>query len=540
MAIAKANQPWAYNGNAKIKRAGYPSRLTPGRREEMIKCMNDPIYFCRNYINIRDVDKGSVKFDMYDFQEDIVNMVNDNRFTIITCARQVGKTTVIMAYIAWYAIFHAKKNVAILANKGKTAYGIMRKFKEIWENIPLWMQQGVEEWNKSTCTLENGTIVYTTATSGDAVRGDSISLCMIDEAAFVKEELWQDFWDSTLPTISSGKSTKLVLISTPNGVNHYEKIYTDAHTINPKTGSSVNGFVPMDVPWYKVPGRDEQWKQEQIAKTSVSRFMQEFELSFLGSDDTLISIDALAKLDSEEPQAVKYKGFFKQYEMPHFSKKYVACVDVSHGVGLDYSVITILDVSREDKYKVVAIYRDNKTTHTVLANLVNAVCSMYNQATVIIENNDMGSLVAYQLNEMNYPNMYNADSFEDQGGKDRLGVRTTTTTKRIGCNNLKNLIENQKLDIPDEDTIREFSNFAKTKKGTSYEAKYGNDDLVMTLVMFAWAVKQNNFIEFTGLDMIDEVDNLTKEEMAAEFEQPVDIYVPDAGGYNAFAGTLGL
>lgn len=525
--VSKSTVPWAYNGNSKIKKAGYPSRLTPERKEEIAKCSEDIIYFMRNYMKIRHVDKGIIPFDMYDFQEDIISLIEKERFTLITCARQVGKTTIVMAYICWYALFHGNKNIAILANKGKTAYGIMRKFKEIWSNLPLWMQIGVNEWNKSTCELENGTIIYTAATSEDAVRGDSISLCMIDEVAFVKPTLWQEFWDSTLPTISSGKETKLVLISTPKGMNHYEELYRKAHNIDPKTGKSENGFVTMDVPWYMVPGRDEEWKQEQIAKTSASRFLQEHELSFLGSENTLISIEYLSKLSVRRPTRLMMKDKFRIFEEPEEDRKYFASLDVSEGVGLDYSVLSIIDVTEKENHRVVAVFSDNTVPHTLLPKIIMRCCSYFNNPMLLVENNSLGTLTAFQLSEANYPNLYTPDTFEDQGGKMRIGVRTTTTTKKVGCNNLKNVIEHERLDIPDETTIRELTNFEKTKKGTSYEAKFGHDDHVMSLVNYAWAMKQDNMIEWLSYDLIEETDKESQEEILGDLEDEVYGFVGD-------------
>ncbi len=524
--------PWAYNGNVKVKKAGYPMRLDEHRKEEIKKCKEDLVYFIRNYVHIRSIDHGMMKFDMHPFQEELVNVIDQNKYTLITCARQVGKTTVMMAYMAWYGIFHSRKNVAILANKGKTAFGIMHKFKEIYSGIPLWMQQGVVEWNKSSIEFENGTIVYTAATSGDAVRGDSISLCMIDEAAFVKENLWQEFWDSTLPTISSAKSSKLVLISTPNGMNHYEELYRKANILNAE-GKPSNGFASFDVPWYEVPGRDEKWKQEQISKTSVSRFMQEHELSFLGSEDTLISVETLSKITRRDPIETKWEEKYRCYKKPEDGTQYVVTVDVSHGVGLDSSVVSVFDVSNPEKFEHVAVYQDNTLTHTQLPDIIYFICLHYNNALLVIENNEIGQLVAYQMvYELEYDNLYTPDSYDDAGGVLNLGVRTTKTTKRIGCNNLKSLLEKSKLDVYDEALCRELSNFAKTKTGNSYAAKYGHDDIVMTLVIFSWLTKQKNFTEEIGFDLISTIDGEVKMEHLDEMEidlptgvSPADIFV---------------
>lgn len=505
-----------YLGSNKLKRAGIKHRLNQQKIDELIKCAQDPIYFCENYIKIRTVDHGRQPFKLYEFQKDMIRMIHEDRFLLINCARQIGKSTVILAYACWAVIFNNDYEIAVLANKGKTSSALLRKFRAMYEDIPMWMQQGATDANKSTMEFENRSMIYCTATSSDSIRGDAVNLVLIDEAAFVKEELWDDFWKSTVPTISSGQTSKLVLISTPNGMNHWYDLVQRA-----KEGK---GFRLYQVYWHQVPWKDEKWKQEEIERTDVNQFMQEHELEFLGTTGSLISANHIKQMQMKKPVRELWQSALKIYEEPHPNKKYCAIVDTAHGVGLDYSVVSVIDISTT-KYKHVAIYRSNQISHTGFPDLIYQIVNLYNSAYLIIENNDLGLYVAEKLNDdLDYEYMYNPDLISDQGGNYKPGIRTTVTKKRIGCNNLKSLIENDKFETYDFPTIREFSNFQKNKKGTSYEANHGHDDIMMTLVLFSWAVKQNNFIEMTGIDLINEIDknNLeTIEEIDDWYSEPL-------------------
>ena len=478
--------------------------------------MNDPIYFCENFVKIRMLGRGRNLFKMYDYQKEMMTLIHEDRFAIINCARQIGKSTVLLAYACWAIIFNEDYEIAVLANKGKTSSSLLRKFRAMYEDLPMWMQQGATDANKSTMEFENRSMIYCVATSADSIRGDSADLVMIDEAAFIKDEVWDDFYKSTVPTISSGTASKLILISTPNGMNHWYDLVMKAR--------DGKGYKIFEVYWHAVPGRDDKWKSEEIARTDINQFMQEHELEFLGTSGSLIAPEYIKSMDVREPSRIMWQGDLKIYQEPHEERKYVAIVDSAHGVGLDYSVVSVIDITM-NKFHQVALYRSNTISHTGFPDIIDNIGSLYNSATIIIENNEVGIYVSEQLNnDLDYPNMYNPDLISEQGGNYKPGVRTTQTTKRIGCNNLKSLIENGKLEIYDFQTVREFSNFNRSKNKKSYEAASGNDDIVMTLVMFAWAVKQNNFIELTGIDLIGEIDknNLgLREEIDDFFSAPI-------------------
>lgn len=494
-----ARNSFGYLGSNKLKRAGVKLNLTSDQKKELIKCSNDPIYFCENYVKIRTVDHGRQPFKMYDFQKEMVTMIHEERFSLINCARQIGKSTVLLAYACWGVIFNDDYEIAVLANKGRTSTALLRKFRAMYEDLPPWMQQGATDANKSTMEFENRSMIYCVATSSDSIRGDAVNLVLIDEAAFVKGELWDDFWKSTVPTISSGRTSKLVLISTPNGMNHWYDL-----VIKAKNGK---GFKIYEVYWWSVPWKDEKWKQDEIDRTDPNQFMQEHELEFLGTKDSLIGAQHIKAMEVLQPSRELWEGAFKIYEEPREEGIYIAIVDSAHGVGLDYSVVTIVRVTNNNKFRQVALYRSNSISHTMFPDVIFQILNLYNKPYVIVENNDLGLYVAESLShDLDYPNLYNPDLISDQGGNYKLGVRTTKLVKRVGCNNLKSLIENNKLEIVNFDTIREFSNFKRTKTGNSYEASHGHDDIVMTLVLLAWATKQINFIELVGLDIISDVD----------------------------------
>lgn len=491
--------PETYLGNPNLKKSGIPLEFTKEQIEEYIKCSKDPVYFARNYVKIVNVDKGLMPFEMYDFQEDMVRTFNSNRFSICKLPRQTGKSTTTTAYILWVILFTDQQNIAILANKGSLARDLLGKIQLAYEYLPKWLQQGVIVWNKGNIELENGSKVVAAATSSSAIRGGSYNLIFLDEFAFVGNNMAEDFFSSVYPTISSGQTTKVIIVSTPNGMNHFYKMWTDA-------SEGESKYIPIEVHWSSVPGRDEKWKQETIANTSEEQFRQEFECEFLGSANTLIHPTKIRTLAFKRPSRTWNGVDF--YIEPIENHTYVCVVDVARGVGLDYSAFTVFDVT-EVPYKLVAKFRDKEISPLLYPNYINQVAKMYNEAYILVEVNDIGAQVADILhNDLEYENLI-ATSVKGRAGQQvsggfstgtQFGVRTTKQVKRIGTSNLKDLIENDKLIIEDFDVITELASFIG--KGTSYEAEEGaHDDLVMTCVLFAWLVRQTYFRDITDVDI---------------------------------------
>jgi hypothetical protein len=500
-----------YLGNANLKGKGQKFNWTKKRLKEYMKCSEDPIYFAEEYIKIVHVDHGLIPIKMYDYQKEITNLITDNRRVTVVTSRQAGKTTVAAAVILHYVLFNEHKLVALLANKGDSAREILDRIKIAYEALPKWLQQGVIEWNKGSVEFENGSKIVAAATSSSAIRGKSVSFLYIDETAFV--ENWDEFFSAVMPTISSGKTTKILLTSTPNGLNHFYKTCNGA-----KEGT--NGYKYVEVPWEKVPGRDDEWKQETLAAMDfdTQKFSQEYACQFLGSSNTLIDGGKLKTLVSLTP--IKEGQGISMYVEPEKGHTYACVVDVSRGKGLDYSAFQIIDVS-EMPYKQVCVFRDNFITPVEYAEIIYRTATLYNESTCLIEINDIGEQVSELLHyEFEYENILFTESAGRAGrrisggfskGVDK-GIRTTKTVKSIGCSILKLLIEQEQLVINDHNTIEELSRFSR--KGSSYEAESGShDDLVMCLVLFAWLSNQTYFKDITDIQTLSKLRERSEEEL---------------------------
>jgi len=489
-----------YLGNPNLKKANVQQQWTKKQVEEFSLCMQDPIYFIKNYIKIVSLDEGLVPFDLYDFQKEMVGTFHSNRFTICKLPRQSGKSTTIISYLLHYVLFNDSVNVAILANKAATARDLLGRLQLAYEHLPKWLQQGVMSWNKGSLELENGSKILASSTSASAVRGGSYNIIFLDEFAYVPSNVAEQFFSSVYPTISSGKTTKVMIVSTPHGMNMFYKLWLDAE-------EGRNEYVPIEVHWSEVPGRDEEWKKQTIMNTSEQQFQTEFECEFLGSINTLISAKKLKTLAYRTPK--QSNAGLDIHIPPQESNVYVITADVSRGTKNDYSAFIVVDVTQMP-YRVVAKYRDNEIKPLLFPAKIYEVARAYNQAFVLIEVNDIGEQVANTMQfDLEYDNLIMASMRGRSGqvlgggfsgGKAQLGVRTTKAVKKIGCSNLKQLIEDDKLLVEDLEIIKELSTFIV--KGSSHEADDGcNDDLVACLFIFAWTVDQQYFKELTDMDV---------------------------------------
>lgn len=516
-----------YLGNSNLKASGVEVPFTEEQVKEYMKCAKDPIYFIKKYIKIVSLDEGLVPFGLYEYQEDIVNTVHNNRFVIAKLPRQSGKSTTMISYILHYVLFNQSMNVAVLANKQATAREILHRLKLAYEYLPLWLQQGIVEWNKGSIQLENGSKILASSTSASAVRGGSFNMIFLDEFAHVPNNIAEEFFSSVYPTITSGQTTKVLMVSTPNGLNMFYYYWKGATKKIGEAGK--NEYAPVEVHWTQVPKfpggplRDEEWKQQQINNTSEQQFQTEFECDFIGSTNTLISSSKLHTLAWNSPQ-IKNNDGLDIYEGAKEDHIYVACVDTSRGQGKDYSAFTVIDIT-ETPYKLVAKFRNNLISPMVLPTVVKSVAEKYNQAFALIEINDIGAQVADVLHEdLEYENIL-FTSYRGRAGQTisggfggsqtQRGVRTTTPVKKLGCSVLKSLVENDKLIIEDSDVIGELYTFVA--KGQSYEADDGHtDDLAMCLVLFGWLTRQDYFKNLTDTDVrldvySDEIDRIEEE-----------------------------
>jgi hypothetical protein len=506
-----------YLGNPNLKKANVAQNWTKEELVEYQKCMDSPQYFIENYVKIVSLDEGLVPFKMYDFQKEMVGTFHSNRFTICKLPRQSGKSTVMVSYLLHYALFNPSVNIAILANKAATARDLLSRLQLAYEHLPKWLQQGVMSWNKGSLELENGSKILASSTSASAVRGGSYNIIFLDEFAYVPANVAEQFFSSVYPTISSGKTTKVMIVSTPHGMNMFYKLWVDAE-------EGRNTYIPIEVHWSEVPGRDEKWKEETIRNTSQAQFNTEFLCEFLGSIDTLIAPYKLKQLTYRTPK--QSNAGLDIHVAPQEGRTYVLVADVSRGTKNDYSAFVVVDVS-EIPYKVVAKFRDNELKPLIFPSKIYDIARAYNQAYVLIEVNDIGEQVANAMQfDLEYDNLIMASmrgragqviGAGFSGGRAQLGVRTTKAVKKIGCSNLKQLVEDNKLILEDYDIINELSTFIV--KGSSFEADDGcNDDLVACLFIFAWLTDQTYFKELTNNDirrvMMNEQQDMLEQDMA--------------------------
>ena len=489
-----------YLGNPLLKKANTKIEFTEEQVLEWIKCSEDPAYFAKNYIKIVTLDRGLSDFDMYPFQEKMIKTFHNSRFTICKLPRQSGKSTIVVSYLLHYAIFNDNTNIAILANKASTARDLLDRLQTGYENLPKWLQQGVISWNKGSMELENKSKITAASTSASSIRGGTYNIIFLDEFAFVPNTVADNFFSSVYPVITSGKSSKVIVVSTPYGMNHF-------YRFGMMLKLRKNEYVPIEVHWTDVPGRDEEFKRSTIANTSESQWRQEFECLFLGSSDTLISGPVLNRLTFHTPKISS--ASLDVYEDPQEDHTYVITVDVARGVEKDYSAFIVIDVS-QFPHKVVSKYRNNQIRPILFPQIIKEVAVSYNKAYILCEVNDVGDQVAAGLHyDLEYSNIL-MSSMRGRAGqilgqgfsgkKVQLGVKMSKTTKKVGCLNLKTLIEDNKVIFNDFEIINELTTFIQ--KGNSFEAEDGrNDDLVMCLVMYSWLILQDYFKELTDQDI---------------------------------------
>ena len=506
-----------YLGNPNLKKANVAQEFSEEQILEFMKCAQDPVYFAKTYMKLVSLDEGLVQFSPYDFQEKLIKNFHENRFNICKMPRQTGKSTTSVSYLLHYIVFNDSVNVGILANKAATARDLLGRLQTAYENLPRWMQQGIISWNKGSLELENGSKILAASTSASAVRGMSFNILFLDEFAFVPNHIAEAFFSSVYPTITSGKTTKVIMVSTPHGMNHFYRYWHDAER-------GKNEYVPTDVHWSQVPGRDDAWKKQTIANTSEQQFKIEFECEFLGSVDTLINPSKLRTLVYDHPMT--RSAGLDIYENPVKGHDYLMTVDVARGVAEDYSAFVLIDIT-EFPHKIVGKYRNNEIKPILFPNVIWEVAKKYNNSFILCEVNDIGDQVASIIHyDLEYENLLMA-SMRGRAGqvigqgfsgkKTQMGVKMSKTVKKVGSLNLKALIEADKIVFKDYEIISELTTFIQ--KHNSFEAEEGcNDDLAMCLVIYAWLVQNDYFKELTDQDvrkrLYDEQKNQIEQDMA--------------------------
>lgn len=497
----------SYHGNPNLKPIGYQQDFTSHEIGEILRCQTDPIYFIETYCHIVTLDHGLQLFSLYDFQKKKIDIILNNRKVVVMEPRQQGKTIVAAACILWYTLFQDSKTVAILANKGSASREVLDRYQIMYEHLPMWLQQGVRTWNKGDVELENGSKVFTAATTASGIRGKSVNWLYIDEAAIIPNNVADQFFASVYPTISSGTTTKILLTSTPLGYNHFWKFWNEAEKTETPGTAGANGFVSHFIPYWEHPNRDEAWADEQRRTLGELRFNQEVMCAFLGSSNTLVNARTLGNMSSIDPIYKSPDMTLDIYEYPEKGKQYVITVDVARGVGADYSTFSIFEVTQVP-YKIVAKYRDNHISPLLYPNVIYKMATDYNNAFILVETNDIGGqIVDILYSELEYENVLSTVSENNKvfispgfAKSTSLGVRTTKTVKRLGCFSLKSLLEEQKLLVFDAETISELSTFIEKNGNFSADEGY-NDDLVMNLVLFAWLTNNQYFKDITDINI---------------------------------------
>ena len=522
-----------YRDNILLKRVGVSYNFEKWQLDELHKCSEDPIYFIRTYVKIISLDEGIIYFNMHDYQEEMVNAFHNNRFSIVRIGRQSGKTTTSVAYLLWLSLFTENYSIAITANKKSLAVDILSRYQLAYENLPMWLQQGIVVWNKGSVELENGSKLLAASTAASSIRGGSFNLVMMDEFAHVHNNLAEEFFTSTYPVISSGTKTKIIIVSTPRGMNLYYKMWMDA--INGKSD-----YFPVDIHWSRVPGRDEAWKEKTIRNTSARQFAQEFSCEFMGSSNTLIDGAKLQLMFAKEPLDLEDTDVYGMEIFEHPIKEYyddetqkmvdkdhiyVLCADVSEGKNLDYTTFSIFDCSTIP-YRQVAIYRNNSISPMLFPDVLKLSAQYFNDAYVLIEINNNPQVADTLYQDLEYENVFKiwsgnkrAQTLSESGKATQNGLNMSPLVKRTGCSALKTIIETNKLEVCSSETIYELTRFIANNN--SFAAEEGaHDDLAMTLVMFAWLTTQKLFIELSSTDIrrrLQIENNYAKEE---DYELP--------------------
>lgn len=546
--MPKQPDPIGYNGNPNLPLPTETITLTATELAEYAKCLNDPIYFIATYVKITHVDDGIVKFHPWKFQEDIINSLESNRFVIAKLPRQSGKSTVIICgYFLWYILFHTDVSVALLANQEDTAIMLLDRLKQSYELLPRFLKQGIEKWDQKLIKLGNKARVRAAATSASAIRGDTFNIVFLDEFAFVPANIAIDFMASVFPVISSGKTTKLFIVSTPNGFNLFYKLFTDA--TQGKNSYKALQYTWRDVFYARNPLATEaealQWRDETIKNmaNNEQQFAQEFECDFLGSANTLVAPWKLARIDYRLP--LELRGPLRVYEKPIYLTEegpahvYVCTVDVAQGQQIDSSVVQVIDIT-ESPFRQVAVYQDSSIKPAQLAPVVVQIARWYGDAFIFFEINGEALATALIVQEdLAYENMIYVYMHKKKGQQlsagyhpsARLGLKSTEATKRIGCSGLKTLMENDQLIINDYETKQQFGTFVGklNKRGlaTIYEAEIGNhDDCISPLVLLGWLSLQQAFENYTGISMRQQLSGSSSKD-SPMLEEPFAGFFPE-------------
>lgn len=488
----------SFNGNNLIRPYNTKLIISPKAEEEEKKCAEDLFYFIENYCKITTLKDGIVKVKLRDYQKEFLFLLLDERFIISSQARRAGKTTINALYIVWNICFKKSYTAGISANKAELTLEIVNMVKDIYQNLPPFLQQGIKKWNARSIELKNGSKVKSSVMGPNSFRGGALNFLLIDETAWIDSNKYNAFEDSVMPTIATANNTQVVKISTPNGLNHFYKDVQEA-----KNGT--NGYVYFEVHWSRIDIYTPEWAQGELKRIGPIKFNQNYAIQFIGSSNTLLKGETLALLIKSEPLDTDFLiEDDKIYKTYNPNSVYAITVDSSKSVGTensdnDYISVNVIEIGK--KIEQVYTYRTNSIHYTELAGIVYDIGEYYNFPLCIIENNEgSGTYTANRLFEhYDYPNMY----FDPAKDGLEVGIRTKSSNRGIGLSTLKKLIEDGIFILNDSDTIDEFFTFIKV--GKRYEAQgEATDDCVMSLNLLMYILMDiNNDLEVTINDYLE-------------------------------------
>jgi len=483
-----------YMGNKELPNSKYAHVYTKEQVAALKKAKRNILYFAENFFYIVNLDTGKETIKLYPAQKNALRDMRDNRFYILLASRQIGKSTLMTIYLLWQACFKKDQRILLVANKEATAIEIFGRVRMAYEQLPNWLKPPVKEYAKTSMTLDNGSRIGITTTTGTAARGQSVNCLVIDEMAFIENHLVDEFWKSVYPIISSSKKSKAFICSTANGTqNLFYKLYNDSET-NPDS-AWANGKIL----WHEVPGRTEKWAAETRASIgSDEAWRQEFCCEWINSGESSIDDALYEKMEKDvcDPIAVLDDGCYKIWEEADPSRFYAAGVDTAEGVGKDSSVVQVLDITDPAEVRQVAVYKNNKISPLEFSNKVYAILRNYGNPLALIERNNCGAQVVDRLmNDMGYPKLVSYGNKQAHRKNRMYGMIAHTNTKHKGIINMRYWMNDlQSIVMRDKDTLEEFKNFVRYPNG-SWKAQRGkHDDMVMAM-MYAYYVLDNDIAE---------------------------------------------
>ena len=504
-----------HDGNPNLRGNGEQIEYSEQMIQEYIRCKEDIFHFAETYFKIISIDEGERTIELREYQKKILKTITnpDKRFFAVLSGRQIGKSTISTIYLLHTLLFNADQTIAIATNKEPTSMEILKRVAFAYQNLPLFLQAGIITFNKKQIECDNNSRIIISSTTSSSLTGHSISLLYLDEFSKIPENMARDFQDSVFPTIYSAKKSRILIVSTPKGMNHWYNIWCGAV-------DNTNGFVPIKINWREIPGRDEKFKSDIIQKYGLLHWRQEYAAVFIGTSQTLIDPDVLEQHRPKEPIEYRYGYSLKIYELPKKGCLYAIGVDVSQGVGADNSAMQILKINSKNSIEQVATYTSNDISVDNFAERCIEVSKLYNEAILVIENNGFGAIVITRIWwGFEYENVFCPSSKE-------IGFSAQKATKFNGNVALRRYFDNRWISISDTETIFELSRYEEVKDNIFKAAGGAKDDRVMSLL---WVVYYVESYFDDGRDINFKINDKNKLDITESDEIGVDPFLIDDG-----------